>query len=77
MCQPVAWYRHQDIPGDEVAKDAQEDHHFASQPVRPPGHCGGPRDLQGDPDQNNLWRWNKVGMNWIHVKQDSGLDTTS
>ena len=66
--EPVNRDCHQHVPGDEVAKDPEEHHHLAGQPVRPPGHGGRPGNLKRNPNQNNLAKKiNDCGFIWSNI----------
>ena len=45
---------HENVARDEIAKDPEEDHHLACDPVCPPGYCGSPGNLQWNSNQNYL-----------------------
>ena len=60
---PVNRYCHEDIPGDEVAEDPEENHHLAGHPVCPPRDRGCPGNLQRNANQNNLDKTRRSGIN--------------
>ena len=45
---------HENVARNEIAKDPEEDHHLAGDPVCPPGYCGSPGNLQWNSNQNYL-----------------------
>ena len=64
--EPVQGDRHEDVGGDEVAKNSEEDHDLAGNLVGPPGDGGGPGDLEWDPDEDDA----EVGDGEVDQKQD-------